>query len=200
MLMPMTASPKTPGARERLIEATFAVVSRDGLEAASVKAIAAEAGITPGLLHYHFPCKAALLEAALRQALADYRERVAARRQATAPEDQLAAFFADARGGAEADAGFFRVRLAFAVQALNHPELAAVLRELNAAAVEETALTFASAAGRAAPNDRDRALAATLKASFDGLMLAWMNDPAFPVDAAAEILEGAARRWTAPLA
>lgn len=185
--------------RERLIEAAFAVVAREGLEAASVKTIAAEAGITPGLMHYHFPTKDALLEAAMRRGLEEYRQRLIARRAATPPDQQLAAFFAEARDGAEADADFFRVRLAFAAQALSHPALAEVLRELNAAAVAEAALTFAAAAGRTQANDRDLALAATLKASFDGLMLAWLNDPSFPLDAAREILEGAARGWMTPL-
>lgn len=45
------------GSRERLIQAAVQVVARDGLEKASVKAIAAEAGIAPGLMHYHFPDK-----------------------------------------------------------------------------------------------------------------------------------------------
>ncbi|NBB14493.1 TetR family transcriptional regulator [Caulobacter sp. SLTY] len=198
----MTAAPtpaKRNPTRERLIEAAFAVVAREGLEAASVKTIAAEAGITPGLMHYHFPTKDALLEAALRRSLEAYRERVRSRRAVTPPGGQLAAFFADARSGVEADADFFRVRLAFAAQALTHPGLAAVLRDLNAAATEETALTFAAAAGRSTPNDRDQALAATLKAAFDGVMLAWLNDPAFPLDAAGAILEDAAQRWLAPL-
>ena len=190
---------KTNPTRERLIEAAFAVVAREGLEAASVKTIAAEAGVTPGLMHYHFPTKDALLEAAMRRGLDGYRQRLIAKRTATPPEEQLAAFFAEARAGAEADADFFRVRLAFAAQALSNPGLAAVLRDLNAEAVAEAALTFAAAAGRTQANDRDLALAATLKASFDGLMLAWLNDPAFPLDAAREILEGAARGWLNPL-
>lgn len=193
------AARKTNQTRDRLIEAAFAVVAREGLEAASVKTIAAEAGITPGLTHYHFPTKDALLEAALRRALEAYRQRLRARRATTAPADQLAAFFADARAGAEADADFFRVRLAFAAQALSHPHLAAVLRDMNAAAAEETALTFAAARGQDVPDERDKALAATLKATFDGLMLAWLTDPAFPLDAAATILEDAARRWLTPL-
>ena len=73
-----------PSTRDRLIAAAFVVVAREGLEAASVKAIAVEAGITAGLLHYHFPTKDALLEAALRQALDSYIVRVRTRREATA--------------------------------------------------------------------------------------------------------------------
>ncbi len=183
--------------RERLIAAAFVVVARDGLDAASVKVIAAEAGITAGLLHYHFPTKDALLEAALRQALDGYLVRVRTRREATAREDQVAAFFAEAREAVTSDADFFRVRLAFAVRALAQPGLAGVMRELNTRAIAETALTFAAADGRDTAGARDLQLAATLKAAFDGLMLAWLADPAFPMDAAGQILDEAARRWVA---
>lgn len=184
--------------RDRLIDAAFAVVARDGLEAASVKTIAAEAGVTSGLLHYHFPCKDALLEAALRRALDDYVAQARARRAAHPPEDLLQAFLADARAGITKDADFFRVRLAFAARAMSHPELAAVMRELTAAAVAETALTFAVAAGRAKPSAADRLAAAALKASFDGLMLAYLNDPAFPIKAAGTLLFEAATERLKP--
>ena len=184
-----------PSTRERLIAAAFVVVAREGLEAASVKVIAAEAGITAGLLHYHFPTKDALLEAALRQALDAYLERVRARRLSVARADQVSALFADARHAVATDADLFRVRLAFAVRALAHPGLAAVMRDLNSVAVAETALTFAAAAGREVASDRDRQLAATLKAAFDGLMLAWLADPAFPIEAAGDFLETAAQKW-----
>ena len=184
-----------PSTRERLIAAAFVVVAREGLDAASVKVIAAEAGVTSGLLHYHFPTKDALLEAALRQALESYLLRVRTRRLATAQEDQLQAFFSEARQAVTTDAEFFRARLAFAVRALAHPQLADALRALNAAAIAETALTFAAAAGRDSASERDLQLAATLKAAFDGLMLSWLTDPSFPIDAAGEILAVAAKGW-----
>ncbi|MFN3857318.1 MAG: TetR/AcrR family transcriptional regulator [Caulobacter sp.] len=182
--------------RDRLIEAAFTVVARDGIEAASVKNIAAEAGVTPGLTHYHFPSKDALLKAAMCQALDDYRARVRARREESlGGGDPLGAFFDDAVGSAEEYATFFRVRLAFAAQALVDPGVAEALASLNAAAIEETALTLAAATGRAEPGERELALAATLKGAFDGLMLAWLTNPDFPTAAAGKILENGARAW-----
>lgn len=180
--------------RDRLIDAAFVVVAREGIEGASVKSIAAEAGITPGLLHYHFPTREAVLEAALRRALAEYLERSRLRRESTPPEKQIDAFLADARSSAARDRDFFRVRLAFAAKALAEPALAAVLRELNAAAIEETAKTLAAARGSNKVLANDRAIAATLKASFDGLMLAWLIDPAFSLDTAAKLLDEALLR------
>src|SRR3954466_12012367 len=40
--------------REQLIEAALAVASRDGIDAATVRAIAAEAGVSLGVVHYCF--------------------------------------------------------------------------------------------------------------------------------------------------
>ena len=186
-----------PSTRERLIDAAFAVVAREGLEAASVKLIAAEAGLTPGLLHYHFATKDALLEAALRRALEDYIQEVRRRRLATPPDKLIAKMFADARVSLRQDADVFRVRLSFAVRALAHPDLAAVMRDLNAVAIEEMALTLAAAAGRATVTQRDAQLAATLKATFDGIMLACLTDPGFPIAAADAFLAEATRGWLA---
>ncbi|MDX2235789.1 MAG: TetR/AcrR family transcriptional regulator [Hyphomonadaceae bacterium] len=187
-----------PSTRDRLIDAAFRVVAREGLEAASVKSIAAEAGVTPGLMHYHFPCKEALMEAALRRGLEEYVEVSRARRAKHSGEALLDAFFADARAAATVDADFFRVRLAFAARALTHPALAVVLRTLTDAAVEETALTLAAAAGRDVPTDHDRLTARALKAAFDGYMLAALTDPAFPLEGAARLLVDAVGRSRGP--
>lgn len=181
--------------RDRLIDAAFRVVARDGLEAASVKVIAAEAGVTPGLVHYHFAAKEAMLEAALYRGLEDYLARNRARRMATLAHQQIEAFFAAARDAIQPDRDFFKVRLALAARAMTDPGLADAMAAINTAAVKEVALVFAAARGRSEAEDPDLALAATLKAAFDGIMLAWINDPAFPIATAGEILEQAAAMW-----
>ncbi|MBU6373494.1 MAG: TetR family transcriptional regulator [Alphaproteobacteria bacterium] len=193
--MKTTAPAAALSTRDRLVAAAVRVVARDGLEAASVKTIAAEADVTPGLLHYHFPSKEALLEAALRQALEGYLAAVRARRDALPPTRLLDAVFEDARAAIAADGEFFRLRLAFAAKALADPALAAVMRDLNAAAIEENARSFALARGAKRPAARDRALAATLKAAFDGVLLAALVTPDFPLEAAADILRTGARAW-----
>lgn len=196
MAAPLSLAEPT-STRDRLIAAAFRVVAREGLEAASVKAIAADAGLTPGLLHYHFPCKAALLEAVLRVALDNYLAALRETREANQPEDQLSAYFQMARRMLEAERDFFKVRLAFAAAALTNAELAVVLRDLNAAATAEMALTLAASRGAAEPTDRDRQIAMMLKAISDGAMLTWLNDPSFPIDTAAADLEQAVRGWMA---
>ena len=47
-----------------LIEATLAVIANQGIDAATVRAIAVEANVTPGLIRYYFSSKEALIAAA----------------------------------------------------------------------------------------------------------------------------------------
>lgn len=51
--------------RERILEAAFTVLSREGYENASIKQIAEEAGVAQGLVHYHFKSKQQLVLAVL---------------------------------------------------------------------------------------------------------------------------------------
>lgn len=56
--------------REQLLDATAAVALRDGLEAVTARAVAAEAGASPGLVFFHFGSKDGLLRALLEVLLA----------------------------------------------------------------------------------------------------------------------------------
>ena len=53
--------------REQLIEAAITVASRDGIDAATVRAVAAEAGVSLGVVHYCFQDKDELLDAMAHQ-------------------------------------------------------------------------------------------------------------------------------------
>jgi AcrR family transcriptional regulator len=61
-------APSTAGAatRERLMRAAASIVAREGMEAATTAAIAAEAGVAEGTLYRHFDSKDDLLIAAYR--------------------------------------------------------------------------------------------------------------------------------------
>ena len=54
-------------ARERIVQATIDCVARQGATEASMAAIAAAAGVSKALLHYHFSDRARLLAAVVRQ-------------------------------------------------------------------------------------------------------------------------------------
>lgn len=172
------------GTRDKLIDAAFRAVARDGLADTNVKSIAAEAGVTPGLLHYHFPSKDALIEAAVERATVRYMADIDALVAAT-PRDRL--FEAYAEFGAatlEANRDLFRVRLSLGVRAMNDAGLAARLEVGNEAIRDRLATVFAAGAGRSAVRDVDRLRARMTKAAFEGLMLAWLTQPDFPMRAA----------------
>ena len=57
----MNASPKTSDiTRQKLLEAAFAEIHRNGFQAASITQILADTGLTKGALYHHFPDKKAL--------------------------------------------------------------------------------------------------------------------------------------------
>lgn len=64
--------------RERLIQAAIRLIGREGLAAASTRAIAEEAGLTQAMVHYSFPGKQALLDAVLERVHAATREALRA--------------------------------------------------------------------------------------------------------------------------
>jgi len=54
--------------RDRIVDAALALVARHGYGAAGMPAIAAEAGVSTGLLYRHFPSKADLFDEVFRRA------------------------------------------------------------------------------------------------------------------------------------
>jgi AcrR family transcriptional regulator len=153
--------------RRREVAAAFGrVVARDGLDAASVRAVAAEAGWSTGVLAHYFVDKDELLVAALRLAIerALERARPHLRRggRAGLAGALLEAMPLDDERRAE-------VRLWFTLvgRAVTRPELAA-----------ELAAHYA--AWRAAPEafGVPRAAAARLVAAVDGISVQALLDPA----------------------
>jgi AcrR family transcriptional regulator len=62
--------------RGLILAAARRVFEKEGLEGASLRAIAAEAGYTPAALYFHFESKEALYAEVLRESLANLREAV----------------------------------------------------------------------------------------------------------------------------
>jgi AcrR family transcriptional regulator len=58
-------STKPRDTREKILDAAFTVLSREGYENTSIKQIAEEAGVAQGLIHYHFKSKQLLVLAVL---------------------------------------------------------------------------------------------------------------------------------------
>src|SRR5437879_10588264 len=66
-----------PLRREQIVRATIRCLARDGYAGLTMKRVAAEAAVSPGILHYYFRDKAAMLAAAALRVTADLDRRVA---------------------------------------------------------------------------------------------------------------------------
>ena len=179
----MATKKDSPGqsTREKLIDAAFRAVARDGLADTNVKSIAAEAGVNPGLLHYHFASKDALIETAIESATARYLAEIDTLIETTPRADLFDAYVAFAAATLDANRDLFRVRLALGARAMNDGRLAEWLETGNAAVRGRLATIFAAGAGRSAPDDSDRLRARMTKAAFEGMMLSWLTQPDFPM-------------------
>ncbi|MFE7719067.1 TetR/AcrR family transcriptional regulator [Nocardia rhizosphaerihabitans] len=71
--------------RATISDAVLRLLARDGLEAISLRHVAAEAGVSPGQVQHYFPSKDAMMEFAA-SAIAD---RIAARISAAGPDPDL---------------------------------------------------------------------------------------------------------------
>ncbi|WP_437720176.1 TetR/AcrR family transcriptional regulator [Sorangium sp. So ce861] len=66
-----------PSQRDRILAAAAVVVRRDGSDALTLDAVAAEAGVSKGGLLYHFASKEALVEGLVGALVADFDRRLA---------------------------------------------------------------------------------------------------------------------------
>jgi len=85
-----TARTTDPGQRNRLIDAAVMLFARHGVAATSTKAIAAEAGVTPALVHYYFGDREVLLDAVFDERLQPLIEQVFGVAAAGHPDDIVA--------------------------------------------------------------------------------------------------------------
>ena len=99
--------------RNLILDAARRVFEAEGLEGASLRAIAAEAGYTPAALYFHFESREAIYAELLSQSLSSLKEAVAlAADGETAPQGRLtaavlASFDFYARSPWDLDLGFY---------------------------------------------------------------------------------------------
>jgi len=93
----MPRKPNTDQRRAEIVAAMLAVIASTGYDKATIQAVAREAGLAPGLIHYHFENKREIL-VALVETLAGYIEARYAQRAeaAVTATDKLRAYL-DAR-------------------------------------------------------------------------------------------------------
>ncbi len=123
----MARPSNTEERRGEIVEAMLRVMARQGYAGASVAAVAREAGLTPGLLHYHFGSKQQILLALIERldgsVQARFERRAARARSARARVDA----WVDAHLAHDADAEPAAVAcwVALGNEALSQPEVRA---------------------------------------------------------------------------
>jgi len=172
--------------RERLIAAGYRVLSEKGFEATTVKEVAHIAGVSPGLFHYYFPSKDALLVAVLQEAGKRYGEMMRNLRATVPAHDFLAAAVAAARERVMQEPEWYRLRYELFALGLRNPTFLPVLGELLAFIRQMFARAFQDFTGR--DEVQAQALAAVVLASFDGLALQQLAQPDVDLTQAYDLL------------
>jgi len=131
----MTRKSNTEQRRSEIVRALQTTLARHGYEGATIQLIAAEAGLSPGLIHYHYRDKREIL-IGLIAALHDYVQQRFARvaEGVSEPRQRLRAYI-DARlglgRGAQPDA--VAAWVAIGAEAIRQPEIREVYQEAIAA-------------------------------------------------------------------
>ena len=114
--------------RARIIDALLRVAGREGLAAVTMRAVAAEAGVSLRLVQYYFDTKADLLHAVLedleRRSHERWNARLTALPSAPSTRDHVEQFLAEALPTDEPSRVFHLVWTSYAVLAMTDPELA----------------------------------------------------------------------------
>lgn len=175
--MPRTADPDVQARRRaQLASATLEIVRRDGIDAVSVRNVAAEAGLSMGSLRHYFATQSELLAFALGEVERRIRERLAALDGSRSPREVLEQVLSLLVPISPQSLLEHEIWLAFVGKARNEPALAALnervydqVRELIRNHVREV---LRSDGGDVEPAVSDVDLATELTyALVDGLVL-----------------------------
>jgi TetR/AcrR family transcriptional repressor of bet genes len=170
-----TAMPEA-GMQARFIAATLACLAEHGHHGTTVRKIAKEAGVTPGLLTHYFTGKDALIARAYAQLADDVLARLgsAVERAGDDPAARLRAFITASFGTTELGPELLRVWVHFWAMAMTDPDVAEAHRDTDA-----TYRTYLAGLVRPFAEDPQEAarLARALAAMLDGMWLAWGLDP-----------------------
>jgi TetR/AcrR family transcriptional repressor of bet genes len=128
----MGRRPNTRERRAQVVDALIDVMAERGYEGASVAAVAARAGLTAGLLHYHFESKQAILLAVIEELTGRHLARLDEHLSSAAgrPLEQLAALLdLHLAAGADADAKGLACWIVIGAEALRQPEVQGAYRQ-----------------------------------------------------------------------
>ncbi|MCC3264770.1 TetR/AcrR family transcriptional regulator [Arthrobacter gengyunqii] len=167
--------------RAEIVQTTWRVIARRGLDGATLREVAAEAGYANGALKPYFPAKADLLEATFRHVFARTNARISAATDGLDGFDALRAFCLEVLPLDPNRLDEARVVITFWQQALRDPAQA----EVNDAAMAQwrtnirTWLDAARRSGQTTAPVSVETAAETLLSFLLGTQVAAVFDPAF---------------------
>ena len=184
--------------KDRIVEAAYHALVRHGYHETSMKDIAAEAGLAPGLAHYYFQTKEDLLVAAIeygcRPAIEAWEAAGISKTGPLAEDADPLAFsrtaFELAKQELRTYPGIFQLTFDMFGVGLHNPKIAAAVR----AFIDERRAFIARLAQGVMAGMRERpaasadAIAAALWGSLHGIYLQKLVDPNFDADAAIDAL------------
>lgn len=184
--------------KERIVDAAYRALVKRGYHETSMKDIAAEAGVAPGLAHYYFQTKEDLLVAAIEHAcqpVMEGWEQAGLSMSGPLPEDADPLAFARlgfelAKEELRSYRGLFLLTFDMFGVGLHNPKIAAAVR----AFIEErrafiARITQGVIAGMPEPPVVSaESIAAAVWGSLHGIYLQKVMDPAFDADAAIDAL------------
>lgn len=182
--------------RRDIAAALLRVVSRDGLDAVSLRNVATEAGVTAGMVQHYFPSKEDMLQHAMGVASERYEQRITEQLGALGAEPEPLAVVRALIGGlipqSPSEVEDARVALAFQAYAANNPSAAARLSEGNDALIGHISHLLDGA-----PEGNPSLVATSLLAIAEGLAVMTLSAK-LPAERASETLDTALRLLASP--
>lgn len=185
------ASDRGDATRRRILEATILLVAEVGWAAVTTRAVARRAGVTQGLIHYHFGSKEALLRAAVISA---FSAMLAGPTEVLAASGELGAglrAIIDELGAIDSGSPLMLVSAEALALALRDPELGAWMRDELASFRTALAELLRMAADRSLTRTdiSPEAGAVVVAALLDGLLFHKAVDPELDLGASAAALD-----------
>lgn len=177
----MPAQESNTGNRlSQIVDAAQRCLARDGYANVSIKDIASEAGVAPGLVHYYFSSKEDLLIAAVRETAARYREEFFNQlRNYTAPAQGLSNAIEWVSRKFKDDPAWFLLIMELYNLALHdekvRSELVAMLREERGLVTEAVSAILAATPEQLGVSADE--LGTLILAVFDGVIIHALIDP-----------------------
>lgn len=167
--------------QELLLRNTYRLISERGVHRVALEDIAELAGVSKGLLLYHFKTKENLVLATMRWALSSTANRIhGAMAAARSPEAKVLAMIDAIWIGPETNRGFYITYLDLAGHAARNQtftELAATFHSIVDALYAEAVQEGVEAGAFAVDNVEEAAT--VVRAIIDGLFIQWMQDRAW---------------------